>query len=105
MKTNVSALALDIIDKFKSEELEITKGYKFNQYRNIQRINLYLNQRFLECSNDNAIFWDLSSPRITHFSKNIDLDTKDLYPYGIGETNFVQAWILRIKLRRWSDVS
>ena len=101
MKTNVSALALDIIDKFKSEELEITKGYKFNQYRNIQRINLYLNQRFLECSNENAIFWDLSSPRITHFSKNIDLDTKDLYPYGIGETNFVQAWILRIKLRRW----
>jgi hypothetical protein len=101
MKTNVSALALDIIDKFKSEELEITKGYKFNQYNNIQRINLYLNQRFLECSNENAIFWDLSSPRITHFSKNIDLDTKDLYPYGIGETNFVQAWILRIKLRRW----
>jgi len=101
MKKKISALALEIIDKFKSEELEITKGYKFNQYKNIQRINLYLNQRFMECSNENAIFWDLASHRITHFAKNIDLDTKDLMPYGIGETNFVQAWILRIKLKRW----
>lgn len=97
----VPSLVQDIITRFKGEELEITQGYKFNQYKNIQRINLYLNQRFLECSNPDAIFWDLSTSRIIHTAKNIDLDTKDLMPYGIGETNFVQAWILRAKLKKW----
>lgn len=37
-----------IIERFKTQELEIVKGYRFNQYRNVQRINLYLNQRFLD---------------------------------------------------------
>ena len=101
MEKKIPQLVNEIITAFKTEELEITKGYKFNQYNNINRINLYLNQRFVECSDENAIFWDLSSHRITHTAKNIDLDTKDLMPYGIGETNFVQAWILRIKLKRW----
>jgi len=91
----------EIIKEFKTQELEITKGYKFNQYRNIQRINLYLNQRFLENSNPDAIFWDLSTHRIIHTAKNIDLDTKDLMPYAIGETNMFQVWLLRVKLRKW----
>lgn len=97
----VPDIVQDIISRYKTEELEIVKGYKFNQYKNIIRINLYLNQRFMECPNENVIFWDLSTHRITHTAKNIDLDTKDLMPYGIGETNFVQAWILRAKLKKW----
>lgn len=97
----VSSIVQDIITSFKTEDLEIVSGYRFNQYKNVIRINLYLNQRFIENTNPDAIFWDLSSHRITHTAKNIDLDTKDLMPYGVGETNFVQAWILRAKLKKW----
>lgn len=99
----VSTQAQDIITRFKSDSLEIIEGYTFNQYENIKRINLYLNQRFIECSNQDAIFWDLSSSRIAHTAKNIDLDTKDLVPFGVGETNMLQAWILRVKFRKWME--
>lgn len=98
----------DIITSAKTEELEIVPGYSFNQQKNVQRINLYLNQRFLENVDENAIFWDLSTPRIIHTSKNIDLDTKDLMPYAIGETNMFQVWLCRVKLRKWlreSDIA
>ena len=97
----VSEQVQDIIQRFKTDELEIVEGYKFNQFNNVRRINLYLNQRFMECSNQDAIFWDLSSSRIAHTAKNIDLDTKDLVPIGVGETNMLQAWILRVKFRKW----
>ncbi len=97
----VSEQVQDIITRFKTESLEIVEGYNFNQYENIKRINLYLNQRFIECSNQDAIFWDLSSSRIAHTAKNIDLDTKDLVPFGVGDTNMLQAWILRVKFRKW----
>lgn len=97
----VPELVLDIISRFKTQQLEIVKGYKFNQYLNVIRINLYLNQRFLENSNQRAIFWDLSTPRIIHTAKNIDIDTKDLMPYAIGTTNMFQVWITRVKLRKW----
>ena len=60
----------EIISEFKTQELEIVEGYSFNQFDNIVRINLYLNQRFLENNNPDAIFWDLSTPRITHTAKN-----------------------------------
>ena len=98
---SVPEQVLSIINEFKTQDLEIVKGYKFNQFNNIVRINLYLNQRFLENTNEDAIFWDLSSSRITHTQKNIDLDTKDLMPFAIGETNMFQVWILRVKLRKW----
>ena len=52
---------------------------------------------------DDAIFWNISTPRIPHFAKNIDLDTKDLMPYGEGDVSIFAAWCLRLKLKRWLD--
>ena len=99
----VSEQAYKIVEEFKTQSLEIVDGYIFNQYDNIKRINLYLNQRFMENSNPDSIFWDLSTSRVTHTAKNIDIDTKDLAPYGVGDTNMVQAWILRVKFRAWME--
>lgn len=83
------------------KDQEFSENYKFNHHDTIKRINLYLNNRFLE--REDGIFWNIINQRVGHFSKNLDLDTKDLMPYGIGETNYAQAWVLRKKLRRWLD--
>jgi len=77
-------------------------GYYFNQYKTIQRINYYINNRYID-RDDEAIFWNLANPRITHFAKNIDLDTKDLQPYGIGDTTYVQIFVLKQKFYRWLE--
>ncbi len=98
----ISEQVRDIISSAKNNYVQITEGYKFNQLKVINRINLYINNKYQE-RNDDAIFWNIINQRITHFSKNIDLDTKDLMPYGIGETNFFQAWILRKKLTKWLE--
>lgn len=74
--------------------------FLYNQRELVRRINFYINDRFLERDND-AIFWNISTPRIPHFSKLLQFDTKDFYPMAEGEYNVVQAWILRIKARKW----
>lgn len=90
------------LESFKSIEIPLAYAstVAFNHYETLKRINYYLNDKFLE-RNDTAIFWNLSTPLIPHFAKNIDLDTKDLQPYGIGETNYFQTWILKMKFHSW----
>lgn len=76
----------------RSNDQEFAENFYFNHENTIKRINLYLNSRFMERTD--GIFWNISSQRVSHFAKNLDLDTKDLMPYGIGETNYAQAWVL-----------
>ena len=73
----------------------------YNQRDIVERINCYINNQFKD--RDDGIFWNISNHRITHFAKNIDLDTKDFYPYAIGEANFFQGWALRKFVKKWFD--
>jgi hypothetical protein len=91
-----------IIEDYKKDDLKICEGWYFNAYETIRRINLYVNNKYLN-REDNPIFWNISNARIIHFAKNMDFDTKDLVPYGIGEYNYVQAWILKNRFRKWLD--
>jgi len=100
MKQTVSEVAQREWKSYEESQVEITEGYHFNQYQTIRRITHYLNDRFFEAPND-MIFWNLSTPRIPHFAKHLDLDTKDLMPIGKGDTNFYQTWILKVKFRKW----
>jgi hypothetical protein len=76
-------------------------GLKHNFRAIIKRIKLYLNDQYVEAPSDDAIFWNLWIPRRVHFAKNYDIDTKDLNPEGVGETNIVQAWILKVMFQKW----
>jgi len=96
----ISELAYKEITNFKDKKVKITDGYSFSQFKTVNRIYLYLNDQFVT-RKDDAIFWNLSTPRIPHFSKNLDLDTKDIQPIGEGEVSFYQTWALRIKFRKW----
>ena len=96
-----------VISAAENEQLEfVTKDndaqtpFLYNQRELVRRINFYINDRYLERDN-NAIFWNISTPRIPHFSKLLQFDTKDFLPMGEGEYNFVQAWALKIKAREW----
>jgi hypothetical protein len=99
---SVSGIVADGLDGY----LELVVGetnlapLKFNQRETLRRINFYLASKYTD-RDDDALFWNLSNSRITHFAKNIDLDTKDFLPYGEGEYNFFQAWALRKKFREW----
>jgi hypothetical protein len=105
---NISLQVEALIEKCRKEQLEFVSGKDtikpilYNQRDILRRINFYINNRFLE-RDDDAIFWNLSNHRITHFGKLISPDTKDFLPYGLGELNFFQAWALRKKVREWFD--
>ncbi len=92
-------------ESFKKNSIVITKGYSFNQYDTIRRIILYVNDKYETDGLDDKVFWNLATPRLPHFAKNLDLDTKDLMPYGEGEINFYQSWVLRMKFQRWLEDS
>lgn len=100
-EVKISAQIKREVDHVKNTDVEIFDGLTFNMYKTIKRINYYLNDKYLECSDANAVFWNLSTPRIPHFAKNIDLDTKDFRPEGYGDTNYFQSWILKKKLQKW----
>lgn len=69
---------------------------------NIKRINFSKRDKYVECSEDDAIYWNICTPRKPHFKKNIIISIKDLYPEGIGENNQFQAWVTKVRFRKWA---
>jgi hypothetical protein len=103
---NLSLKVEAIKSQAENSYLEIVQGVNslqpilFNQREVVRRINAYINNRYTE-RDDDAIFWNIINHRITHFAKLISPDTKDFYPYGLGELNFWQAWALKKKVREF----
>lgn len=91
-----------VITNYVSRSVEIVDSkYHFNQYDTIRRIYLYVNDKFWNNVPEDTIFWNISTPRIPHFAKNIDLDTKNLAPIGVGSLSMVQSFILKTKFKKW----
>lgn len=98
-----SELIADLVKKFRKDPLPLLEGLDFYTYDTIKRIYFYQNDTFVSCDDPNAIFWQVVTPYIPHFSKLIEADPKDFRVMGQGKTNFFQAWILNKKFRKWSD--
>jgi hypothetical protein len=101
MKT-IGAQVKSIIDD-SAQPFNIIKGLSFNHRETINRIYFYKNDKFVECSDENAIFWNVVKPYIAHGAKNIDLDPKDFRAIGRGTANHIQSWILGIRFNKWAD--
>lgn len=109
-KEKISKKVKDIVYDCVNNSLQLVQGkgernenpILFNQRDTVRKIDFYINNKYTERSDD-AIFWNISNHRITHFAKLISPDTKDFYPYGIGQHNFLQAWALRKKVKAWFD--
>jgi len=87
--------------KYKQESTEILDNLERNHWEIIQRVYHYRSDTYMECSDPDAIFWQIVTQFLDHYAKLLDLDVKDLKPKGLGDTNFYQAWILRRKLHNW----
>jgi len=103
----ISERIAEIVSKAEKSYIEIKRGnnqkpLKYNQREIINKINCYLNDQYTE-RDDNALFWNIITPRITHFAKLISPDTKDFYPYGLGEFNFWQSFALKKYTKKWFD--
>jgi len=100
----IGSIVQSLINKCDTDNVAMTDGdypVLYNQRQTLRRINHYINNRFLE--REGGLFWNISNSRITHFAKLISPDTKDFMPYGIGELNMVQSWILKKKVSKWFD--
>lgn len=89
------------IIELSKKSVQFNENYYFNHHDTIKRINLYINNRFL--NRTDGIFWNISNYRSQHFAKNIELDTKDLMPYGEGDVAIKNTWILRKELMKWAN--
>lgn len=103
MNEKLSKKIDDITKSYREDSVEILPGLKRNIYDIIKRVYFYKHDSYVLCSDPNAIFWQVVTPYIPHFSKLIDFDVKDLNPQGVGDVNFYQAWILRKKLQAWAE--
>jgi len=92
----------EIINDF-NKGIEIVGGLTRNTKEIIDRIYFYKNDKFVECSDDNAIFWQMVTPYIDHKAKLLDVDPKDFRPVGQGEFNFVGGWALQKKYYKWVE--
>ena len=94
---------IEELEELCEEDIEINDVFTYNHKALLERIYAYTIGKYVMCSDPNAIFYNISPDRSHHFAKNIDLDTKDLQPYGVGETNFYQAWIVKMKFNEWME--
>ena len=99
--TKISEIVFNEIESFKYKDVMLTEGYGFNQYKTIRRINRYLGNKFMNCPDPDAMFWNLSLSRIPMYAKSIDMNSKDFYVFGVSETSSFQAWILNVRFKKW----
>lgn len=103
MKYQTLSQKIDAIRKKWEEPAQTLQGLSFCIKDIINRIYFYKNDRFIECDDPNALFWQVVTPYVQHFSKMIDLDPKDYRPEGQGDTNFYQVWVLKKLFSKWID--
>ena len=79
-----------------------TDNNGFNQCNNNLRIDKYVRGEYIDCSDPNALFWQLATPRIPLYAKSIDMDTKNFSMIGIGKFNWFKAFIANARFRKWA---
>lgn len=96
-------LSVQTDEERKSYENKITlsSGSDFDYRETLKKINLHKRLKFKDCSDSDAIFWGLGFQRAPHFSKKLNLDTKDFQVEGYGDYNVQQAWACNVRLKKW----
>lgn len=83
---------------------KIVDKYDFDQQKTLKRVNLYQNAQFEDGPSDEygeRVFFDISTPIVRNYAKNIDLDTKDINARAINGKDYFRSWIYRRAVRQW----
>ena len=99
---SIGSVARKEMEAFKTGTVSKTNGSRISQYNNIIRINKYMSGEFLDCPDDNAMFWQLSTSRVPLYAKSIDADTKNFDMIGIGKFNWFKAFIANARFKKWA---
>jgi len=97
---------------FEDNDVTIVEGFNFNQLETIKTIISYYNSRFRdgqfyaddEYKDQRKYFHNLNRSPCDNATKNIDIDTKDVYPVARREKDYVKASILRHDLTNYMKV-
>jgi len=99
--TTLSGLVDNFQHNFLTKKIEIVPGLYFNQYEIVKRVYFYMHNQFesgpTDENGDPKYFYDLVSYRNDQATKNIDIDTKDVYikAEGTGNNAVMTSWLLR----------
>lgn len=103
-------LLADVIKKEKEAFIlaytHISKDVWVNQYETLHREYLVLNSQFesgnKDSNGDEKYFHNIINHRNDHISKNIEIDTKDIYVGDKKGNGYWWSWIVRQKLLNWA---
>jgi len=92
-----------------NKDVEIVDGFSFNQLDTVETVILYYNSRFRdgqfytdeEYRNQRKFFHNINRAPCDNATKNLDIDTKDVYPTATKESDYIKAKILREDLYRY----
>lgn len=93
------------IKSYLTEKVEISEGYKFNQYKLIKRIMLYQNNIYptgkLTKQGDYKQWIDIIQPRVDSEVKNIDFDTSAIQYYSESYRDAGYMLLCNLALDEW----
>lgn len=96
---SLSDLIVTFKKNFLEQEIEIVPGLMFNQYETIKRTYFYMHNQFqsgpTDDNGDPKYFYDLVTHRNDQATKNINIDTKDVYIKSETKGTQVKSWLLR----------
>ena len=96
---SISGMVGNFKENFLKKEIEIVPGLMHSQYEVVKRTYFYQHNQFesgpIDENGDPKYFYDLVTDRNDDASKNIDLDTKDVYIKGESGGAYLKSWMLR----------
>jgi hypothetical protein len=93
------------INNYTTQEVDISDGVKFSQYKLVKRIALYQNQIYpkgkVDSQGDYKYWFDIINPRVNSEIKNIDFDTKDITIYSNSIKDSLAVFLSNLELSKW----
>jgi hypothetical protein len=92
-------------EKYRTDTIEITQGYDYNQYQTLRTVELYHNSRF-ETGNKDALgrekpFYNICKFRVNVATRATDMDTKNVKIMSESAGAYAQSFLLTLKNRNW----
>ncbi len=96
---SLAGLVTNFKKNFLEKNIEIVPGLYHNQYEIVKRVYFYQHNQFesgpTDENGDPKYFYDLITHRNDQATKNIDLDTKDVYIQAETPGAYMKSWLLR----------
>ena len=104
---------VDLVSNFKknflTNEIEIVPGLKHNQYQIVKSVYYAIHCQFesgpLDENNETKYYYDLITDRNDQATKNINLNTKDVYIKSETGGSILKSWMLRREFMGYAKTS